>query len=98
MNSMRSVVEDLYAGFPVFQFIGNQQFIDWWINFDKQIVEQETTVNRMFCFRKNTIHNRLLECVLEAFFTKILKTVIPGNRYITGIRTGGHEIAAFETV
>jgi len=41
-------VEDLYAGIIVFQFTGNQQCIDWRINFDKQIVEKET----VFCFRK----------------------------------------------
>jgi len=34
----------------------------------------------------------------RSIFTKILKTVIPGNRYITGIHRDSHEIAAFETV
>jgi len=65
---MRGVVEDLYAVFPVFQFIGNQPCIDWWIHFDKEIVEQETTVNTIFCFGKNTIHDRLLECVQKHFY------------------------------
>jgi len=45
-------VEDLYAGIIVFQFTGNQQCIDWRINFDKQIVEKEKAVNKIFCFRK----------------------------------------------
>jgi hypothetical protein len=70
---MRSVEEDLYAGLPVFQFIWNQQCIDWWINFDKEVVEQKKTVNTIFCFRKNTIHDRLLECVQKHFSQKSLR-------------------------
>jgi chromosome condensin MukBEF complex kleisin-like MukF subunit len=72
---MRSVVEDLYTGFPVFRFIGNQQCIDWWINFDKEVVEQEKAVNTIFCFRKNTIHDRLLECVQKHFSRKSLRWI-----------------------
>jgi len=70
---MRRVVEELYAGFPVFRFIGNQHCIDWWINFNKQIVEQETTENMIFCFRKNTVHDRLLECDQVHFSRKSLR-------------------------
>jgi len=60
----------------------SEECVDRWINFDKEIVQQEMTVNTVFCLRKNTVHDGLLECDQAHFSRKSLRTVFQGDRYI----------------
>ena len=88
------VITKSEVGLPVFWVFQNQHCSEWWQILNKFFVKEGKRGNATFSFRRNF---RWLLNATRNVFTKIVKTVILGNQWISVIRRSSHEFLSFKT-